>query len=178
MKKTKNKKSINNSYVFIDATNIIYGASRLGWKVDFQKLFKYLKERYKANKIFYFAGVDDENKKQLKFYEKLSEFGYLLRLIPVKRFSDGSRKADVDSRMTFEIMLNFPNYNCAVVMTGDGDFYWVLDYLVSKKQKIYLMSQGKSTARELKKLFGKEYTDVFRIKNLLEFKQKKRGRRF
>ena len=58
----------NNTHVFIDATNIIYGASRLGWKVDFKKLFKYLKERYQAVKIFYFAGVDDENKKQLKFY--------------------------------------------------------------------------------------------------------------
>lgn len=32
------------TYAFIDASNIIYGTRDEGWKVDFKKLFKYLKE--------------------------------------------------------------------------------------------------------------------------------------
>jgi len=72
------KKFRKKTYAFIDATNIIYGAQDNGWKMDFKKLIKYLKERFNVQKVFYHAGVDQENKKQLKFYEKLQEFGYLL----------------------------------------------------------------------------------------------------
>ena len=168
LKKTEGKLT----YVFIDATNIIYGAKRLGWKVDFKKLYKYLKERCSAEKILYYGGVDDENKKQLKFYEKLAEFGYLLRLIPVKRFLDGSKKADVDSRMTFEMMLLFKDFDNAIIMTGDGDYYWVLEYLVLKKKEIHLLSHRKSTARELKRVFGEKFIDLQDVKNIIEFAKK------
>ena len=58
-------------YVFIDASNIIYGASNNGWKMDFKKLLKYLRERYFASKVIYYAGIDYKNTKQVKFYEAL-----------------------------------------------------------------------------------------------------------
>src|SRR3989344_1139478 len=144
----KLKKEAHITYVFIDATNIIYGATRSGWRMDFEKLAKYLRERFYAKQILYYAGVDDENKKQLKFYEKLQEFGYTLLLVPVKRFRDGNKKADVDSRMTFEMMLYFDKYDEVIVFTGDGDYYWVLEYLLLKKNSVKLFGAGKSIARE------------------------------
>jgi len=39
------------TYSFIDASNIIYGTRDEGWKVDFRKLFKYLKERYRLKRF-------------------------------------------------------------------------------------------------------------------------------
>jgi|SRR3989338_1864219 len=163
----KLKKEAHITYVFIDATNIIYGATRSGWRMDFEKLAKYLRERFYAKQILYYAGVDDENKKQLKFYEKLQEFGYTLRLIPVKRFRDGHKKADVDSRMTFELMRYLKSYNLCIIMTGDGDYFWVLEYLLQQNKKILLFSHKKSTARELKQLVKGEYTDLERLKPFL-----------
>ncbi|MBM3209302.1 NYN domain-containing protein, partial [Candidatus Shapirobacteria bacterium] len=48
----------NKTYVFIDVSNLIYGARRSGgWEVNYQKLSKYLKSRYGATKIFFYAGV-------------------------------------------------------------------------------------------------------------------------
>jgi hypothetical protein len=29
----------------------------LGWKIDYNKLFKYLKKRYGASKVYYYGGV-------------------------------------------------------------------------------------------------------------------------
>ncbi|OGY60313.1 MAG: hypothetical protein A3B23_00210 [Candidatus Colwellbacteria bacterium RIFCSPLOWO2_01_FULL_48_10] len=47
------------TYVFIDASNLFYGGEKsLGWKIDYNKLFKYLKEKYVATKILYFGGVE------------------------------------------------------------------------------------------------------------------------
>lgn len=166
------KKKYSDTYAFIDATNIIYSASKSGWKMDFAKLSKYLKERFAVNRILYYAGVDTSNLKQLKFYEKLQQFNYELRLIPVKTFSDGRKKADVDSRMTFEIMYYFSEYDKAVVMTGDGDYYWVLEHLIQSEKQVWLLSFPKTTARELKKLFAGGSTDLTTIKTLVELKEK------
>lgn len=159
------------TYAFIDATNIIYGVSDNGWKVDFEKLAKYLRERFKVTKILYYAGIDTENLKQIKFYEKLQTFGYELRLVPVKTFSDGKKKADVDSRMTFEMMLYFKDYAGIIIFTGDGDYYWVLEYLLKKKKDIRLFGCGRSIARDLKKLLGGRITDMNLLKKIVAYKK-------
>lgn len=169
----QNKKQV--TFAFIDATNIIYGARNSGWRMNFQKLYHYLRNRFQCTKILYYAGVDNENIKQLHFYEKLQEFGYSLRLVPVKTFKDGKKKADVDSRMTFEIMKYFSRYDAVIIMTGDGDFYWVLEYLIRIKKTVKLIAHGNSTARELKRLFGYRFTDLVSLRWMLEETVKKNG---
>jgi uncharacterized LabA/DUF88 family protein len=50
------------TYVFIDASNLFYGGEKsLGWKIDYKKLFAYLKEKYAASHILYFGGVEIHN---------------------------------------------------------------------------------------------------------------------
>ncbi len=47
------------TFVFIDASNLFYGGKKsLGWSIDQQKLFQYLKEKYDASKVYYFGGVE------------------------------------------------------------------------------------------------------------------------
>lgn len=47
------------TFAFVDASNLFYGGEKsLGWKIDYEKLFKYLQEKYNASKIFYFGGVE------------------------------------------------------------------------------------------------------------------------
>ena len=47
------------AFVFIDASNLFYGGEKsLGWKIDYQKLLIYLKEKYKISKALYFGGVE------------------------------------------------------------------------------------------------------------------------
>lgn len=171
MTQNKHKKPV--TFAFIDATNIIYGASHHGWRVDFAKLADYLRTRFEVTKILYYAGVDNENIKQLKFYEKLQEFGYELRLVPVKTFKDGSKKADVDSRMTFEMMRYLKTYNRAVIMTGDGDYCWVIEYLLKIKEKVWVLSNPKSTAQELKQLIKGDFANLNNIRSRIELRGKK-----
>jgi uncharacterized LabA/DUF88 family protein len=47
------------TYAFIDASNLFYGGEKsLGWKIDYQKLFEYLKEKYDTTHVYYFGGVE------------------------------------------------------------------------------------------------------------------------
>lgn len=44
---------------FIDASNLFYGGEKsLGWKIDYQKLLKYLKVKYQVSRAYYFGGVE------------------------------------------------------------------------------------------------------------------------
>jgi len=50
---------MNKTCVFIDASNLFYGGKgSLGWNIDYEKLAEYLKDKYDANKLFYFGGVE------------------------------------------------------------------------------------------------------------------------
>ncbi len=55
MKKNKNKRT----YVFVDASNLFYGGVKsLGWKIDYNKLLKYLRDKYSVGRALYFGGVE------------------------------------------------------------------------------------------------------------------------
>jgi len=44
---------------FIDASNLFYGGEKsLGWKIDYQKLIKYLMRKYGVGIAYYFGGID------------------------------------------------------------------------------------------------------------------------
>lgn len=118
----------SSTYAFIDASNIIYGTRDEGWQVDFKKLFKYLKERYKCRKMYYFAGLDPGNKKQIRFYNRLEKFGFELVLKKVKIYRQPGRtpvrKANCDVDLDFYAMRDKEKYNRALFLTGDGDFFY------------------------------------------------------
>ncbi len=50
------------TFAFVDASNLFYGGEKsLGWKIDYQRLLAYLKEKYQTEKVFYFGGVEIHN---------------------------------------------------------------------------------------------------------------------
>lgn len=68
------------TYVFIDASNLFYGGEKnLGWKIDYQKLFHYLKEKYEISRALYFGGIELHG----------FEFNYLKKeTVPVEEVKD------------------------------------------------------------------------------------------
>lgn len=164
--------------VFIDASNIIYGTRDEGWKVDFKKLYKYLTEYYEAQVIYYFGGKDKDNEKQDKFYSLIESIGYELVIKPVKQFRDLdgkiTHKANCDVDLTFFAMRDFDKYSRGIFMTGDGDFEILFRYLINKKKIVKIISNGKRTAREIKRLVGGNLIDLGSLRSILEYENKKR----
>ncbi|KKU11509.1 MAG: hypothetical protein UX17_C0076G0005 [Parcubacteria group bacterium GW2011_GWC2_45_7] len=47
------------TFAFVDASNLFYGGEKsLGWKIDYQKLLRYLQSKYGVSVVFYFGGVE------------------------------------------------------------------------------------------------------------------------
>ncbi|MBI2327556.1 NYN domain-containing protein [Candidatus Curtissbacteria bacterium] len=171
----RSKKTVK-TYAFVDASNIIYGTRDDGWKVDFKKLFKYLKERYNCKAIYYFGGVEKNNEKQQSFYRKLRFFGYELVLKPVKiyRQPDGGsvRKANCDVDLTFYAMRDKDKFDRGIFMTGDGDFAILLEYLIKSGKQVQVIASGKRTARELRRVVREYFTEIGSLRQLLKYKKR------
>jgi len=167
----------NRTYVFIDASNIIYGCRASNWKMDFEKLYGYLTKRFEAKKVLYYAGVEKGNAKQLSFYNKMRGFGYDLVLKEVKKYwsEDGKiiRKANADVDLTFEAMLYWNEYDRAVFLTGDGDFYRLIAHVKAHKERVWVIGNTKRSARELKQLMGYQFSNLDDLKNILSLSDTK-----
>jgi uncharacterized LabA/DUF88 family protein len=49
----------DSTYCFVDSSNLFYGGiGRLSWRVDYEKLYKYLKRKYNVKKVFYYTGIE------------------------------------------------------------------------------------------------------------------------
>lgn len=157
------------TYAFIDASNIIYGARTEGWLIDQKKLFDYLKKKFKTSKTLFYFGKDDENKKQGQFLKKLESFGFTLRVKQIKRYGK-RQKANCDVDLTLDMLILKEKYDQAIVLTGDGDFLPLFEYLRKEKKEVLIIAFPKSTARELKKFAGGKFIGLTNERYLLERK--------
>ena len=121
--------SVSKIYAFIDSQNLNLGIKGLGWNLDFGRFRRYLRDKYKTEKAFLFIGYVPGNE---GLYKSLQEAGYLLVFKPVVINKDGVVKGNVDAELVLHSMIEFPEYDGAVIVSGDGDFHCLVEYLEQK----------------------------------------------
>ena len=118
-----------NNFAFIDSNNLHLSIKQLGWKLDFKRFRKYLMEKYGVQKAYMFIGYVSGNN---DLYITLQESGFVCIFKPALIYKDGTTKGNCDAELILEAMIQYPNYNKAVIVTGDGDFYCLVKYLLEK----------------------------------------------
>lgn len=161
------RRKITKTYAFIDASNIIYGARAERWFIDQQKLFKYLKNKFSVSKAFFYYGKDSRNVKQQKFLKRLEEFGYVLRVKEIKRYGTKS-KANCDVDLTMDVLLKIKEYQRAIMLTGDGDFLPLIQYIVKRKKEVVIIASPKSTAREIREFVRHSFINFGNLRYFIE----------
>ena len=118
-----------NNYAFIDSQNLNLAIREQGWELDFKRFRKYLEDKYDVIKAFIFIGYIATNE---SLYTSLQEYGYILIFKPTLSLPDGRVKGNIDAELVLHTMIELSNYDKAVIVTGDGDFHCLIDFL--KKQ--------------------------------------------
>lgn len=137
-----------NNYAFIDSQNLNLGIQKLGWKLDYKKFRIYLKEKYAVQKAYMFLGYVASNQ---SLYTKLTESGFILKFKPISLDERGKIKGNIDADLVLQAMIDFDLYNNAVLVSSDGDFYSLVNYLrITNKLKIVLAPDRKNCARLIK----------------------------
>jgi len=128
------------NHAFIDSQNLNLSIREQGWILDFARFRKYLMDKYSVTKAFLFVGYVPQNH---ILYTKLQEDGYILIFKPTLTMPNGKVKGNIDAELVLHAMIEFNTYNRAVIVSGDGDFYCLVDYLRKKNKLLELMIPNK-----------------------------------
>ena len=148
-------KQKQNNYAFIDSQNLNLAIKNCGWELDFCKFRKYLFDRFCVVKAFLFIGIIPTN--QL-LYTYLQNAGYILIFKPTLFLPGGKVKGNVDAELVLHSMIEYPNYGKAVVVSGDGDFYCLIEHLQKQDKLARLIIPNKFRYSSLLRGFGADIT--------------------
>ena len=109
---------------------------------------------YQVIKAYIFIGYVPEN---TNLYKSLQEAGFILIFKPVLKIREKEHftyKGNVDAELVLHTMIQFPNYQQAIIISGDGDFRCLIEYLISKNKLLKILTpneQYSSLLREFAK---------------------------
>jgi len=159
-----------NNYAFIDSQNLNLSIKNLGWKLDFKKFRKYLKEKYGVTKAFLFIGYIDGYS---DLYKALQDSGFICIFKPTLTYKNGKTKGNCDAELVLQTMIEYPNYDKAIIITGDGDFHCLVKYLIQDKKLEKLLIPNQKSYSALLKRFPSEFLAfVSDLKKKLSYKKR------
>lgn len=101
------------------------------WKLDYKKFRVYLKEKYNVEVAYLFIGFVPENQ---DIYQSLQKDGYILILKEGMKLPNGIIKGNCDAELVLQAMIEYKNFEKAVIVSGDGDFSCLIDHFYKKKK--------------------------------------------
>lgn len=161
-----------NNYAFIDSQNLNLGVQKLGWKLNFSRFRVYLAEKYGVKKAYMFIGFVAGNN---ELYDALPSAGYVCIFKPTLKYKDGTTKGNCDAELVLHTMIEYPRYDKAIIVTGDGDFYCLVKYLIehNKLEAVVIPNRFKFSALLKFKMFRKFLRYLNDLRARLEYKKRK-----
>ena len=121
------KKPLINA-AFIDGNNLYKAGLDIGWKLNTRKFRIHLTETYQVRKAYYCIGYIPAN---IGLYTRLQSEGYEMIFKKVQ-YINGQPKGNVDAELVLKCMTQYRIYDKAVIVTSDGDFACLVNYLIQK----------------------------------------------
>src|SRR5579875_3195924 len=148
-----------NNYAFIDSQNLNLGVQKVGWKMDWHKLRIWLEQKYGVTHAYMFIGYMAENE---SLYEQMHDHGFLIVLKPtteikVKPEDEKSGeeakptvKGNIDADLVLYAMKELKNYDKAVIVSGDGDFFAMVEHLAQQGKLLKVLTPNQRYSTLLK----------------------------
>jgi len=138
------------NYAFIDSQNLNVSVQKYGWKMDWRKFRAFLADTYGVSKAYMFIGYVPEFE---DIYEKMHEAGYAVVLKPTfdmtkpqpeerthKNGEEKKVKGNIDADMVLWTMKEMKNYEKAILVSGDGDFFGLAEYLKQENKLLKILT--------------------------------------
>ena len=139
--------------IFVDVPNLIYAAERRKLQIDFGRVLKYFTRDRELVRATAYAPITDDPQAKLESQRFVHHFmGHPYRIItkPLKRFADGSMKANFDIELAVDILTMSDRLDVVVLMSGDGDFRRVVELIASRGVRVEVAAFGETASSELK----------------------------
>lgn len=147
-----------NNYAFIDSQNLNLGVQKIGWKMDWHKFRIWLAEKYGVTHAYMFIGYMPDNE---SLYQQMYDHGFLVVLKPTLEIKNVTQpddakdknkqddkekpaiKGNIDADLVLYAMKELPRYDKAVIVSGDGDFFGLIEHLLEQKKLLKVLAPNR-----------------------------------
>lgn len=139
--------------VFVDTANIELGVERVRARIDWGKVLAMLTRDRRLVRAIAYSPVHDDPGVSIetqRFVEPFLDKGYKVVTKPLKRFADGTIKANVDIEMALDIVTMLDRLDVVCLVSGDGDFQRLVEVVQSRGVRVEVVAVGSSTAGSLR----------------------------
>lgn len=145
--------------VFIDTQNVYHSARNLYHaRVNFAAILKDVVAGRKLVRAVAYV-ITTESGDENKFFEALNKIGIETKTKDLQIFAGGAKKADWDVGLAMDVIKMAPKLDAVVIVSGDGDFIPLVEYLQTIGVQVEVASFGKSTSGKLRESVD-EFVDL------------------
>ncbi len=136
--------------VLIDVQNMYHSAKNLynDSRVNFKEVLKTAVAGRKLVRAIAYV-IKTESGEEQMFFEALTKMGIETKIKDLQIFYGGLKKADWDVGITIDAVKLTPQLDALVLVTGDGDFVPLVEYLKGQGRQIEAIAFKKSASAKL-----------------------------
>lgn len=145
--------------VLLDVQNMYHSAKSLyKARVNFKEVLKSATSGRQLVRAIGYV-VRSESGDEKLFFEALQKSGIELKIKDLQVFAGGMKKGDWDVGLTVDAVRLAELTDAIVLVTGDGDFVPLVEYLKGRGRQAEVMAFGRSTSSKLKEATD-DFTDL------------------
>ena len=145
--------------VLIDVQNLYHSAKNLyKSKVNFNEILKSAVSDRNLVRAFAYV-IKTKTGEEKLFFEALTKLGIETRIKDLQEFYGGQKKGDWDVGLVIDAIRIAPTLDTLVLVSGDGDFIPLVEYLKNQGKRVEVMAFDKSASHALIEV-ADEFTDL------------------
>ncbi len=145
--------------ILIDVQNLYHSAKNLHRaKVNFSEILRVAVADRNLIRAFAYV-IKTKTGEEKSFFEALTKLGIETRVKDLQEFYGGAKKGDWDVGLVIDAIRISPTLDTLVIVSGDGDFIPLVEYLKNQGKRVEVMAFGKSASHNLVEI-ADEFTDL------------------
>jgi uncharacterized LabA/DUF88 family protein len=134
--------------IFFDMSNLYFAARDMGIRIDYARLLEFLLNHRRLHRAYAYLGVasDDESH---GFITWLSRNGFRVKTKPLRRYEDGTTKANLDMELAIDLLTQAAHIDVAIIVSGDGDFARLVDAAQNQGLRVEVAATPRQASSEL-----------------------------
>lgn len=155
--------------VFIDVQNLYHSAKHLYQaRVNFGEIVKAAVAGRKLIRAFAYV-IRTKTGEEQPFFDALQKLGIETRAKDLQEYVGGLKKGDWDVGIAVDAIKTSDGIDTVILVSGDGDYVPLLEYLRNKGKRIEVIAFGRSTSTRLREATDEfvdleEHTEKFLLK--------------
>jgi len=145
--------------VLIDVQNLYHSAKNIyNARASFGEILKISISGRSLTRVFAYV-ISTKTGEEKPFFDALIKLGIETRVKELQEFYGGQKKADWDVGLVIDAIRIAPSVDTVVIVSGDGDFIPLVEYLKNQGKRVEVVAFGKSTSSKLKEI-ADEFIDL------------------